>query len=134
GQVMVVGQENNGNDSPSQMYANVNATGVGGTFGAQISLGITNVGSFDTITPQPDRSIDAEMNLAWDRSTGPHSGRVYLVYTDEIPDESNDTDIFVRFSDNNGTTWSNSQRINTDPIGNGKAQFFPAIALDQTTG
>ena len=26
--------------------------------------------------------VDAEANLAWDRSGGPHNGRAYLLYTD----------------------------------------------------
>jgi FG-GAP-like repeat len=131
GQVMIVYQENNGGDSPARMFCDVDLDGLGpGGFTARSGLGSTNVGSFDAITPQPDRSVDAEMNLAWDRA----SGRVYLVYTDEIPDESNDTDIFVRFSDDNGVTWSAKTRVNNDPLGNGKAQFLPAIAVDPTTG
>ncbi len=132
---MAVYQENNGGDAPAQMFVSVDPDGLGPQgFGPQINLGTTNVGSFDHITPQPDRSIDAEMNIAWDRSGGSHNGRVYLVYTDEIPDESNDTDIFLRYSDDSGKTWSAEQRINDDPVGNGKAQFFSAIAVDQSTG
>ena len=133
GQVLNVYQTQTGN-GPSTIFANLNPTGVGGTFGAQITVGTTNVGDFAFITPQPNRSIDAEANLAWDRSGGPHNGRVYLVYTDRPTTSSNDTDIYVRFSDDNGSTWSSSVRVNDDPVGNGKAQFMPKIALDQTTG
>ena len=42
--------------------------------------------------------------------------------------------IDVRFSDDNGTTWSAPTRVNDDPLGNGKSQFLPAIAVDQVTG
>ena len=42
---------------------------------------------------------------------------------------SNDTNIFVRFSDNNGTTWSAPVRVNDDATSN--SQIQPAIAVDQ---
>src|SRR5207248_280093 len=44
----------------------------------------------------------------------------------------NNTDIFVRFSDDNGATWSAPARVNDDTTAN--SQFLPRIALDQTTG
>jgi hypothetical protein len=40
----------------------------------------------------------------------------------------------VRFSDNNGAAWSSPVRVNDDPLGNGKSQFLPRIAIDQTSG
>src|SRR5262249_32750566 len=131
GQVMLVYQENNGGNAPAKMFADLDPDGLGPAAFASINLPATstNVGSFDVITPQPICSIDAEMIHAWYRSGGAQNNRVYLVWTDEIPDESNDTDIFVSFSDDNGTTWSAKKRINDDVVGNGKAQFFPAIAV-----
>ena len=135
GQVMAVYQDNNGDGTPANMYVSLDPDGLGSQgYGPQLVLGTTNVGSFDPTTPQPDRPIDAEMSLAWDRSGGAHNNRVYLVYTDEIPDESNDTEIFLRFSDDNGATWSVAKRINDDPIGNKKAQFLCAVAVDQGSG
>ena len=59
---------------------------------------------------------------------------MYLVYTDRPSTSSNDTDIYVRYSDHNGTTWSSRVRVNDDPVGNGASQFLPRIALDQTSG
>ena len=38
----------------------------------------------DFLPAQPSRAIDAEANLAFDLSTGPRRGRLYLVYTDEL--------------------------------------------------
>jgi hypothetical protein len=70
--------------------------------------------------------------LAWDRSGGPHNGRAYLVYAIERPNESDDTDVYVRYSDDNGATWSNGVRVNDDHTTN--SQFMPKISLDQTTG
>src|SRR6266852_3728658 len=92
----------------------------------------THVGGFDFIPAQPDRSVDAEPGLAWDRTGGPHNGRVYLVYTLEHPNESNNMDIYVRFSDNEGATWSGPVRVNDDQTTN--SQFLPKISLDPTTG
>jgi hypothetical protein len=127
GQVVVTYQ------SDTQIFVNTDANGLGaGGFGAQVLVTNTNVAKFDFIPAQDGRSIDAEANLAYDRSGGPNNGRLYLVYTDEIPNESNDTDIFVRFSDNNGATWSSAVQVNEDP--GSRSQFLPAISLDQTTG
>src|SRR5207247_6562940 len=108
GGFMLVYQEQTG-EAPSHMWAEFDPDGLGSTGFTTIDMGMTNVGDFDFIPPQPDRSVDAEMNLAWDRSGGAHNGRVYLVYTDETTDESNDLDIFIRYSDNNGSTWSAKQ-------------------------
>jgi hypothetical protein len=90
------------------------------------------VGGFDFIPPQQDRSVDAEVGLAWDRSGGPHDGRVVAVYTLERPNESNNTDIYVRHSDDGGAHWSAPTRVNDD--GTANSQFLPKIALDQTSG
>jgi len=68
----------------------------------------------------------------WDRTGGSHNGRVYLVYTRERPNESDDTDIHVRYSDDNGATWSAEVRVNDDRTTN--SQFLPKISLDPTTG
>src|SRR5262249_47303674 len=45
---------------------------------------------------------------------------------------SNDTDIFVRFSDDKGATWSPRVRVNDDLTTT--SQFLPNISVDQTTG
>ena len=76
--------------------------------------------------------MDAEVGLAWDRSGAPHNGRVYAVYTKEQRNESDDMDIYVRYSDDNGATWSAGVRVNDDNTRN--SQFLPKISLDQTTG
>ncbi|HEY3208479.1 MAG TPA: sialidase family protein [Actinomycetota bacterium] len=133
GQVMVVYQDNIPTEGPSNIWVNVDPDGLGPQgFGSQIAVGTTNVGGFDFIPPQSRRSVDAETGLAWDRSGGQRTGRVYLLYTDELPDESNDTDNFVRFSNDDGHSWSTPVRVNDDAGHN--SQFNPRIALDQTSG
>jgi hypothetical protein len=133
GQVMVTYQNSTTGTGPDNIMVNTNPTGLGGAFGAPVVATATNVGAIDTALPAQSNNfgIDAEANLAWDRSGGPHSGRVYLVYTDAAAVGSLDTDIFVRFSDNNGASWSPQVRVNDVATG---SQFLPSIVVDQTSG
>lgn len=101
-------------------------------FGNSVAVTDTHVGGFDFIPAQPDRSIDAEPGLAWDRTGGVHNGRAYLVYTFEQKNESDNTDILVRYSDDMGATWSAPVRVNDDTTVN--SQFLPKISLDPTSG
>lgn len=133
GQVLVTYQNAGSGEGPDSIFANLDPDGLGALgFLPRVTITATNVGGFDFIPAQSGRSIDAEAGLAWDRSGGPHHGRVYLVYTDENTNESNDTDIFVRSSDDNGATWSPRIRVNDDATT--RSQFLPQIALDQTSG
>ena len=133
GQVMQVCMLNSSGQGGGKVFVNLDPDGLGPAgFGDRIFVTATHVGGFDFIPPQPDRSVDAEAGLAWDRSGGPHNGRVYLVYTKEEKNESDDTNIYVRYSDDNGMTWSEGVRVNDDNTTN--SQFMPKISLDQTTG
>jgi len=130
GQVMVTYQKDVGN--AAKIYVNVDANFLGAAaFGKPIVATTTNVPDFDFIDAQPNRGIDAEAGLAFDRSGGPFNGRVYLVYTNQTPGTQN-TDIFLRYSDTDGATWSNPVRVNDDTTLN--SQLLPRIALDNTTG
>jgi hypothetical protein len=133
GQVMQVCTLTESGQGGGKLFVNVDPDGLGPVgFGDRVFVTDTHVGGFDFIRPQPDRSVDAEPGLAWDRTGGAHNGRVYLVYTNEHPNESDDTDIFVRYSDDNGATWSDGVRVNDDRTTN--SQFLPKISLDPTTG
>jgi hypothetical protein len=115
------------------LRVNVDPDGLGPRgFGESVSVIDTHIGGFHFIPAQVDRSIDAEPGLAWDRTGGPHNGRVYLVYTFEPSNGTDNTDIFVRFSDDQGATWSTPVRVNDDTTTN--SQFLPKISLDPTTG
>ena len=87
----------------------------------------TEIGGVTLIPAQPDYGINAGASLAY----GP-SGRLYIAYADALAPGSNDTDIFVRYSDNDGVTWTDPVRVNDD--GGGASQFLPSIAVDQATG
>lgn len=130
GQVMVTYQDNIPTEGPSSIYVNLDPDGLGPLgFGSEVLATTTNVGGFDFIGPQPNRSVDAESGLAWRDAC---AGRVFLVYTDEEPQESDDTNVFVRHSDDAGATWSAPTRVNDDAGTN--SQFNPHIELDPTTG
>jgi hypothetical protein len=133
GQVMQTCSLTESGQGGGKVFVNLDPDGLGPAgFGDRVFVAETHVGGFDFIPPQRDRSVDAETGLAWDRTGGPHNGRVYLVYTKEQQNESDDTDIYVRYSDDNGATWSAGVRVNDDQTTN--SQFLPKIALDQTTG
>ncbi len=133
GEVMVAYQDGLRGEGPGRIHVNVDPDGLGPAgFGERVTVTRTNVGGFDYIRPQSFRSVDAEAGLAWDRSGSSHRGRVYLVYTDEAPPEYGNTDVYVRFSDDDGDTWSPRIRVNDDATK--RSQFLPRIAADQTTG
>ncbi|PYJ06470.1 MAG: hypothetical protein DME95_00510 [Verrucomicrobia bacterium] len=135
GKVIVTYQSPTGGQGPATIYANVDADGLGGGgFGARVTVSATNVGGFDFIPAQSERSIDAEAGVVWDATGGPFNNRIYLVYTDETVNENNDTEIYVRTSTDDGATWSAFVRVNDDPLGPIRSQFLPYIALDPTTG
>jgi hypothetical protein len=134
GEVLIDYQSSSGN-GPDTIRINLDPDGLGPQGFRPYSVATnTNVGGFSPIPAQSTRDIDAEANLAWDRTGGPFNGRVYMVYTDRPSTSSADTDIYVRYSDDDGATWSSRVRVNDDPVGNGKSQFNPAISLDPITG
>jgi hypothetical protein len=134
GQVAVTYQAPAFDAGPSQIFANIDPDGLGPMgFGQPILVSDTQVGGFRIIPAQDTaHGIDAEANLYYDRSFGPHRGRLYCVYTDAPNPVSDDTDTFVRFSDDNGSTWSARVRVNDDATTN--SQYLPSGAVDPTTG
>jgi len=67
-----------------------------------------------------------------DISDGPHSGRVHVAYMDDTA--SNGMDLFYKFSDDGGVTWSTRVRLNDDPTGVDIDQFHPWLAVNPDTG
>ena len=133
GKVIVTYQNPTGGQGPATIFANVDADGLEpGAFGQRITVTATNVGGFDFIPAQSERSVDAEAGAVWDTTGGPFNNRIYLVYTDETVNERNDLDIMMRTSTDDGTTWSAPVRVNDDATTN--SQFLPYVALDPTTG
>ena len=68
---------------------------------------------------------------ACDLSNGPNRGTIYINWTDQR-NGSNDTDVWLSKSTDEGDNWSEPVRVNDDPPG--KHQFFTWMTIDQTTG
>jgi hypothetical protein len=133
GKVMVTYQTPITGRGPSKIYVNVDPDGLGPLrFGPARLVSSTNVGGFRRIPAQPEAKVDTEVGLAYDRSGGTFNGRVYLVYTVAPSTSSDNLDVRVRFSNDDGGSWSPALKVNTDRTKN--SQFLPRIAVDQTSG
>ncbi len=80
------------------------------------------------IPAQPDRGILAVPSIAVDRTGGPHNGRIYVTYTVVGAGGAFDTDVVLRFSDDDAATWSAPLAVNDD--GGTLSQFHPWVAVD----
>ncbi len=68
---------------------------------------------------------------ACDAGFSPYRGRIYVVFSDQR-NGTDDTDVFLCTSDDEGETWSPPRRVNDDE---GPAQqFFPWLAVDPVNG
>ncbi len=73
--------------------------------------------------------------IAADNSYGPYRGRLYLVYSSNYPaGDGFKPDIWLRYSTNQGVTWSEAIRINDDESPEDNHQWMPAIWVDKQTG
>ena len=114
-------ESNNGGQSyvqkSSQQFANYVGSYVGGR---------NSVQNMRT-RPYPFISVD--------NSYGPHRGRLYLVYTSNFPaGDNHKPDIFCRYSDDGGTTWSVAKTVNDDANTVNNHNWFPAVWNDLKTG
>jgi hypothetical protein len=100
-----------------------------GTFRSYTVVARTDVSLFEPIRAQRVRTVDAEVGLAWIR-TGPDRGRLVTMFTVETPDQSDNTDIDVKTSDDGGKTWSTRVSVTSAP----RSQFLPRMAMDPATG
>jgi hypothetical protein len=131
GRAAVTYQTPSSGSGPSTIFVN-SISGIGGSWSAQGAAVPTNVGGFRSIPAQPSRTVDAEVSLGYDNSTGPRRGTLYMAYTDAPSVSSNDLNIFVRSSTNDGATWSAPVRVNNDTGVN--SQFFCKLVVDSVTG
>jgi hypothetical protein len=83
------------------------------------------------LTSKGNIRVNGLPRIAVDNSDGAYSGRIYII-TNEInnPPAGSDHDIVIRYSDNDGLSWSNGIRVNQDQINNGKIQYLPAVEVD----
>ena len=109
------------------------STDAGTTFGTDSTVATPQALFKTGIPAQPDRGIFVGPTIDTDRSGGSFDGRLYMTYVDVasggvLPD----TDIFVRFSSDQGSTWSAPVLVNDD--GGSNSQFLPWLDVDQQTG
>ena len=73
--------------------------------------------------------------IAADNSYGAHRGRFYCVYAgNDPPGNGNKPDIWCRYSDNFGSTWSSAILINDDANTQTHNQYHPAIWCEKSNG
>ena len=92
----------------------------------------TNVGGRNSVENMRTRPYPF---IAADNSYGLNRGRLYLVYASNTPaGNANKPDIFCRYSDNQGTSWSSPVLINDDANTTTNHQWHPSIWCDVTSG
>jgi photosystem II stability/assembly factor-like uncharacterized protein len=103
--------------SSAQNFANYVGTNVGGR---------NSVQNFRT---RPYPFITA------DNSYGPLRGRLYLIYASNNPaGDGNKSDVYCRYSTDQGVTWSSPTIINDDANSQNNYQWHPATWSDKETG
>jgi hypothetical protein len=133
GQVVTTYMTPYGSVGPANLPVWRDNDGTGAGTATQVNNSIaTNVGGFRPIPAQPNRTIDTQVDLKYDFSGGPRNGQLYMLYTQAANTTTDDTNIVLRRSTDNGSTWSSEVRINDDT--GTRSQFFGRLAVDQTTG
>lgn len=73
--------------------------------------------------------------IAMDNSNGPFRGRLYMVHaSNDPPGNGNKPDIWLRYSTDQGATWSSAIRVNDNANPTLSDQWFPEIWCEGTTG
>jgi hypothetical protein len=119
---------------PANVYTALDPDGLGPAgFNAPRLAVVTQVDTYHPIlAPWQNAVATPAPGLAWDLSSGPHHGRLYLVYTDASAGNDPGTNIYVMYSDDSGQSWSAPVQANDD--GSGNSHFLPRIAVDPPTG
>lgn len=92
----------------------------------------SNAGGQDSLPAVPSAGSYASPRLAYDLSDRLNQGNLYLIYEDKSTIFTDDTNVFVRISTNNGVTFGQPIRINDDSGAN--SQFYANISADPVTG
>jgi hypothetical protein len=81
---------------------------------------------FISIPPQPQRGIVPWPMTDVAPAGTAFAGRLYVTYTD-IGTSGSNTNVYVRFSDDGGLTWSSEAKVNDDTVNS--YHFHPAITV-----
>jgi hypothetical protein len=120
------------NPTNGTIYANHSSALLQTGFGMPVAVATTGVGGiFGPTRANNNNKVSAEANLAWDRSGLVIGNPVYLVFTDVRAQFSDQTNIMVCTSTDDGRTWSAPTRISDDVA---STKILPAVAVDPTSG
>ena len=75
--------------------------------------------------------VEGFPQIAIDTSSSPNHGRLYICWSDY---RNGDIDVFLSSSNDFGGSWSNPVRVNSDPLHDGKDQFYQWMTVDPKTG
>jgi hypothetical protein len=127
----------NSGSSFASTYTFYRSTDGGGTFSLMSSQSFSgyvgsNVGGRNSVQNMRTRPYPM---IASDNSYGSHRGRLYCVYaSNNPPGDGNKPDIWCRYSDDKGATWSSAIQVNDDANPTTHHQWHPAIWCDKQTG
>ncbi|MCI0448626.1 MAG: T9SS type A sorting domain-containing protein [Chlorobi bacterium] len=129
---------NTGSDFGNRVYNFYRSTNGGSNFTLMSSqsgwagfVG-THTGSRHTIN---NARTAPHPKIAMDNSNGPFRGRLYHVHaSNDPPGNGNKPDIWLRYSTDQGATWSARVRVNDNPDPTLSDQWFPEIFCERTTG
>ncbi|MBM3997488.1 MAG: exo-alpha-sialidase [Planctomycetes bacterium] len=107
----------------------VKSTNGGYTFGKEKAL--TNTPGAWDFDVQGIFRCNGMPSIGVDLSDGPNRGTIHVNWADK---RNGDPDIFHMCSRDGGETWTKPLRVNDDPKGNGKDQFFTWMAVDPVDG
>ena len=80
--------------------------------------------------PGPASRLGNSLQMAIDKSDGPHAGRVYLTWTDFVAgNPSEGMNIYLSHSDDNGFNWSTPKLVNDDGVASSH-QYYSAITVN----
>lgn len=118
---------------PSVIYTRADPDGTGPQqFGPANTSVMTGVGTSTLVPPMSINGVSANASLAYDYSPDAYTGRLYMAYVSTPSQSSAGTNIYLRYSDDDGTTWSSPIQVNDDTSGN--THVMPALSVDPVTG
>ncbi|MEW5807232.1 MAG: sialidase family protein [Acidobacteriota bacterium] len=107
--------------SPATFYLDISTNG-GKSFGTD-----KKVVDIVDISDSPCYRRNSFPAFDVDISSSAYRGSLYVAWSDN---RNGDPDIYFTYSRDKGTTWATPKRINTDPVGNDRDQFFPWLSVD----
>jgi len=75
--------------------------------------------------------VEGFPQIAIDARPGKSNGNLYLCWSDY---RNGDVDVFIAASHDRGRSWSQPVRVNSDPLHDGKDQFYEWMSVDPVTG